>query len=64
MEFEVRITCITDYIDLILNQEKQLVKNPIRYETMYFRGHSNKEYKLLPSLARNRTLPCDISILN
>jgi hypothetical protein len=64
VEFEVRITCITDYIDLILNQEKQLVKNPIRYETMYFRGHSNKEYKLLPSLARNRTLPCDISILN
>lgn len=64
MEFEVRITCITDYIDFILNQEKQLVKTSTRYETMYFRGHSNKEYRLLPSLARNRTSACDISILN
>lgn len=64
MEFEVRIVCITDYIDFILSQEKQLVKTSTRYETMYFRGHSNKEYRILPSLARNRMSDCDISILN
>ncbi len=64
MEFEVTIQGITDYIDLILNQEKQLIKEPYRYEKMCFRGHSNKEYKLLPSLARDRKFACDISILD
>ena len=42
MEFEVTIQGITDYIDLILNQEKELTKRPDRYEKMCFRGHSDK----------------------
>ena len=31
---------------------------------MCFRGHSDKEYRLLPSLARGRKFACDVSILN
>ena len=64
MEFEVTIQGITDYIDLILNQEKELTKRPDRYKKMCFRGHSDKEYRLLPSLARGRKFACDVSILN
>ena len=64
MEFEVTIQGITDYMDLILNQEKKLIKRPYKYEKMCFRGHSDKEYRLLPSLARGRKFACDVSILN
>lgn len=64
MEFEVTIQSITEYIGLIFAQEKKLKKLPCRYEEMCFRGHSNKEYKLLPSLARDRMFACDVSILD
>lgn len=34
------------------------------HKGLAFRGHSNKYYELIPSIGRNRTTSCDISILD
>ena len=50
---ETYINNIPEYVERVLGLDKEL-KHDIQYnEVLYFRGQSNKEFKLLPSLARN-----------
>lgn len=48
---EIKITNINNYIENILTTNNELVKSPINL-TLFFRGQNNKEYSLIPSLAR------------
>ncbi len=36
----------------------------MKNEVLYFRGHCNKDYEILPLLARNREYVCDTSLLD
>lgn len=52
MENEIYISNLSEYIDNITETNSSLVKDCNNNEVLFFRGQSNKHYKLLPSLAR------------
>lgn len=65
MANETTISTISEFIQLVckLNGEVQnylYVKN----DALLFRGQSNKEYALLPSIGRNRRYTCECTIFN
>lgn len=64
---------MNDEIIIIENLEQYLseifkiysnIKRKIPYEEILYRGHADKSYKLLPSIARGRKFPVDYTILD
>ena len=50
---------------MVCDTNARLWRNGADYnEVLLFRGHSDKDYELLPGIGRNRAFNCDISILN
>ncbi len=44
---------LSEYVRLVCELNKSLIRNELnRYEVMLFRGHSNSEFELMPSLGR------------
>ncbi len=64
MEFETTILDLNEYLECIFEMTKFIKKNTLYHEELYFRGHSNNEYKLLPSIARGRRFSCDVTIMD
>lgn len=62
---EITITKITDYVETVcaLNNEvqKEYFFTP---NELLFRGQSNKQFELIPSIGRNRIGVCDCTIFN
>lgn len=63
MDKDVVVNTLEEYIKLIFNITDNN-KNPLALREYVFRGQSNKEYDLIPSIGRNRRFDCDISILD
>lgn len=61
MSAEVRIQDTAQYIEMVC---KENVEDEFWRSELLFRGQSNKEYKLLPSLARDRHSACSSTIFN
>lgn len=59
------ITSLQSYLDVIskLGDDNKLFETPLFMEFL-FRGHSSCDYELLPSLARGRRFPIDVTIFN
>ncbi len=56
---------ISQFVDIICETNKGLLKNGANMnEVLCFRGQSNKEFELMPSLGRNRKSSCEISIFD
>jgi len=63
-EFEYTIENLNDYLSVVFKLSEGLKKNAKSYEVLLYRGQANKEYELLPSIARNRNHSVDYSILD
>lgn len=62
---EKRIESIEQYVKIISECNLNNKRNGGSHnEKLFFRGHNNKDYKLLPSIARNRISPVSVSIMN
>lgn len=62
---EMVINNIAEYVQLICEKNSVFEKNAFwSDEELLFRGQSNKDYELLPSLGRNRQFACDCTIFN
>ena len=59
------ITSLQSYFEVIskLGDDNKLFETPLFMEFL-FRGHSSCDYELLPSLARGRRFPIDVTIFN
>jgi hypothetical protein len=65
MADEIIINNIAEYVQLICEKNSIFEKNAFwSDEELLFRGQSNKDYELLPSLGRNRHFACDCTIFN
>lgn len=65
MADEIIINNIAEYVQLICKKNSIFEKNAFwSDEELLFRGQSNKNYELLPSLGRNRHFACDCTIFN
>lgn len=54
-----------EFVQRIIELENSLIRDGgLKNEILLFRGQSNKDFDLLPSIARKRKLACDISIFN
>lgn len=62
--FEYTINELTDFLKCIFNINNTLRKDGEKYEVLLYRGHSNKEFKIEPAIARGRHSTTDISIFN
>lgn len=59
------VCTLGEYINVIGIIEQNLISNGMdKNEKMLFRGQSDMNYKLIPSIARERETPIDISIFN
>ena len=55
----------SEYIEKVCKLNTQVYENRIwDDEALLFRGQSNQDYELMPSLGRNRNYPCDCTIFN
>jgi hypothetical protein len=63
-EFEYTIESIKEYLDIVFKLNDGLKKNAKSYEVLLYRGQANKDYELLPSIARDRKFSIDFSILD
>lgn len=65
MTNEITISSISEFISSISSKNKELKEgfHCHSYELL-FRGQSDKNYKLIPSLGRNRLSSCDWTLLN
>lgn len=62
---KMEISSIAEYVEIISSLNSSFQRNGAeKNEVMLFRGQSNVEYELLPSLGRNRETPCDITVFN
>ena len=62
---EITINTISEYIDIICKIINSLNMSLLgSYERLLFRGQSNIEYQLLPSIARGRQCSVDITIFD
>ena len=61
----MEISTLQSYIEQIclLNGESSKQASFLPYEYL-FRGHSDTNYTLLPTIARRRNMPCDVTIFN
>lgn len=62
---DTRIASISDFVSFVcsLNSSTNM-STPIRIHELLFRGQSNKEYELLPGIARGRHYACQCTIFN
>ena len=59
------ISSLSEYVDAVSSLNSALIRNGAeKNEELLFRGHSDCAYKLLPSLGRNRSGACSITIFN
>lgn len=63
-EFETKIEKLSEYLDFIFDINKQLKKDVTSNEVCLYRGQSNKNFELLPSIARGRNFTCDFTIFD
>lgn len=65
---EKEIDSIEEYFEIIFKVQKEIDENNIWrglvHTSIALRGQANKKYDLLPSIGRNRTYSCDVSILD
>ncbi len=62
---EIKVDTLYDFIKEIVKIKDALINNKTnKNEIMLFRGHEDKNYEILPSLARNRKSATDITIFN
>lgn len=62
---ELRIHSLSEFVNMICELDGTLFRNGInKNESLLFRGQSDTQFELLPSLGRNRKFACDISILD
>ena len=58
------INSLDDYVKKITELDVNCKRDPIKNEIMLFRGQENKDFDILPSIARNRKFSVNISILD
>lgn len=62
---EYTINSISEYVEKICEINAELDRNGAeKHEVALFRGHSDKTYKLMPSLGRGRAISCSITIFD
>ncbi|MCQ2603274.1 MAG: FRG domain-containing protein [Clostridia bacterium] len=62
-ENSVFVKSCSEFVHAVEQIETKLKYNGMEYqERLWFRGQSNKEYQLLPAIAREHTGPCAISL--
>lgn len=61
---EIIIESLDEYVKKIIELDSSLTRNFKENEHLLFRGQGNKEFELLPGIARGRSSSCDISILD
>lgn len=62
---EYTIQSISEYVEKICEMDAGLIRNGAdKHEIALFRGHSDKTYKLMPSLGRGRSISCSITIFD
>ncbi len=60
-----RTDTLSEYVKEICKLDQNLIRNGAdKNEILLFRGQSNNEFALMPSIGRNREFACDISIFN
>lgn len=65
MKKEIQIDNIAEYVQAICQMNKELKECENVYdEELLFRGQSDKDYSLLPSIGRGRYFSCDCTIFN
>lgn len=65
MDKYVEISSIAEFLEVLFCVEKCLDKSiPCNKEILLFRGHSNSEFLLMPTVGRNRQCSMDISMLD
>lgn len=64
MGFEITVSNINEYLEVVFESSKELKKDVIHNEVLYYRGHDDVSFNIVPSIARNRKFPTDISILD
>jgi hypothetical protein len=61
----ITISSVSDFTEIVSNVNDHLRRNGAEFnEVLLFRGHSDKDYQLLPNIGRNRKFSTHISILN
>lgn len=61
---EKRITGLPDFVQGIIDIDSTMIRNGAsKNEVLLFRGHSSKEYELIPSIGRNQRSAFDITML-
>ena len=63
MTKEVQIRSLQEYVNAILTYKKELIWNCQKHECMLFRGQCDKEYELLPSIARGQRFATSGSLM-
>lgn len=58
------INSLDDYVKKITELDANCKREPIKNEILLFRGQENKNFDILPSIARDRKFSVDISILD
>ncbi len=62
---EIVVLSLSEYFDAVSSFSSNLIRNGAeKNEELLFRGHSDCAFKLLPSLGRNRSGACSITIFN
>ncbi|MBR5202556.1 MAG: FRG domain-containing protein [Clostridia bacterium] len=65
MSIETTIDSISDYIRLVCEENSKIEKTAVfQDQELLFRGQSNCEYELLPSIGRNRSSAVSCTIFN
>lgn len=61
----ITISNITDFIETVCKLNNEVQKElSFHYHTLLFRGQSDKDFELIPSIGRNRSGACDCTIFN
>ncbi len=61
----MEIDSLSSYVNEVSTLRKKYIHSEMpTFGELLFRGHDNVQHTLLPSLARERTTPCDITIFN
>lgn len=62
---EIKIANLAQYVETVCQLNSKINAYPhINIDELLFRGQSNKEYELLPGIARGRSYECECTIFN
>lgn len=64
MEFEETINSFVEYISIVSEIAKPYNGRLYIGQKLLYRGHSDKKYQLLPSVARKKNIPTQVSLLD